>query len=368
MKSVAPMHVLHSESSLGWGGQENRILNEMVVLRGMGHQVSLLTQPGAKIAIRAKDADFPVFEVRMRNIFDLPALRSMRRILRDTQIDIVNTHSGRDTQLVGLAARMLCRRRPRIVRTRHLALPITSRFTYSVIPDHVVTVSDFVANYLVSAGIPRSGITTVLTGVDLSRYQTDTSAPSLREELGLSSDALLVGTVAILRRKKGHAELLEAIPAILAKCPRAHFIFAGNGPQEKNLQIRIAELDVGERVHMLGLRRDVANVLRSLDLFVLPTHQEALGTAFVEAGAVGLATVATRVDGVPEVVEHGVTGLLVPAQEVAPLADAIIALLDDTGRRKRMGEAAKNAVTERFSREEMGRGMEGVYRALLGQS
>ena len=364
-----PLRILHSESSLGWGGQENRILNEMLALRELGHELSVLTQPGAKLALRAREAKFPVFETRMRNIFDVRALLDIRRVIGKTRADVVNTHSGRDTQLVGIAARSIFSdARPRIVRTRHLALPITSRFTYSVLPDHVVTVSAFVADYLVSAGIPRPKITTVLTGVELSRYRNDLADTPLRDELGLPPDTLLVGTVAILRRKKGHAELLEAIPAVLEKFPEAHFVLAGNGPQQQNLEKRIAELGLAQRVHLLGLRRDVINVLRALDLFALPTHQEALGTVFVEAGAMGLATVATRVDGVPEVVVDGVTGVLVPALEVAPLARAIIALLADPARRNAMGIAARQHVLTRFSREVMGRGMVDVYRKLLDQS
>jgi glycosyltransferase involved in cell wall biosynthesis len=363
-----PLRILHSESSLGWGGQENRILNEMFALREMGHEISVLTQPGAKLAVRAREAAFPVFETRMRNLLDFRSLLTIRRVIRETRADIVNTHSGRDTQLVGIAVRSIFADRPRIVRTRHLALPITSRFTYSVLPDHVVTVSAYVADYLVSAGIQRSQITTVLTGVDLSRYRADIPGTPLREELGLPTNALLIGTVAILRRKKGHSELLEAIPAVLDRFPDAHFVFAGNGPQQQNLEKRIAELGLTQHVHLLGLRRDVINVLRALDLFVLPTHQEALGTVFVEAGAMGLATVATRVDGIPEVVVDGVTGLLVPALETSPLAEAIMALLADPARRKSMGEAARQHVITRFSREMMGKGMINVYRKLLDQS
>ena len=366
--TLQELRILHSESSLGWGGQENRTLNEMLALREIGHQVSVLTQPGAKLAERARNAGIPVFTVKMRNVLDLPALFAIRRIIRETRADIVNTHSGRDTQLVGLAAHSLVGKRPRIVRTRHLALPITSRFTYSTLPDHVVTVSDFVADYLVGAGIPRSRITTVLTGIDLSSYNTIVAGQTLREELKLPAETLLVGTVAILRRKKGHSELLEAIPAILKKCPEAHFVFAGNGPQQQNIEKRIAELGLNNRVHLLELRRDVINILRSLDLFVLPTHQEALGTAFVEAGAMGLAVVATRVDGVPEVVIDGTTGLLVPVQEITPLAEAIVSLLVDPGKRRNMGQAARIHVTQRFSRESMVSGMVAVYRQLSGAS
>ena len=358
------MIVLHTESSLGWGGQENRTLNEMLGLRELGHTAALACQPGAKLGARAREAGFAVFETRMRSAVDIPAILRLRGFIRESRADIVNTHSGRDTQLAGMAARTLPRR-PRIVRTRHLALPITSRFTYSVLPDHVVTVSAHVARYLASAGVLPERITAVPTGIDLTRYVAAPDGGTLRAELKLAPDAPLVGTVAILRRKKGHAELLEAIPAVLARFPGAHFVFAGDGPQRANLERRIAELDLAAHVHLLGLRRDVVNVLQSLDLFVLPTHQEALGTAFVEAGAMGLAAIGSNVDGVPEIVGAGETGKLVPVNNPPALAAAIIELLADAATRQRMGEAARQKVATHFSREAMVAGMLDVYRREL---
>lgn len=367
-----PLTVLHTESSLGWGGQENRILNEMLELRELGHTALVACRSGARLAGRAREAGFAAFEMPMRNALDLPGILQLRRVMQQQRVDVVNTHSGRDTQLAGFAAHSLGlglgsnrRPRPRIVRTRHLALPITSRLGYAMLPDHVVAVSDFVGDYLVSAGVPRQQVSTVATGIDLSRYVADPAAAGLRAELGLPADALLVGTVAILRRKKGHAELLEAIPAVLARFPQTHFVFAGDGPQKENLDARIAELGLADRVHLLGLRRDVVNVLQALDLFVLPTHQEALGTAFMEAGAMALPTVATRVDGVPEVVADGVSGLLVPVNDSAALAAAIRELLADPLRRRAMGEAAQNRIRARFSRQAMGAGMVACYQRLL---
>ncbi|HXE36911.1 MAG TPA: glycosyltransferase family 4 protein, partial [Azonexus sp.] len=263
------------------------------------------------------------------------------------------------------AARSIFGQRPCIVRTRHLALPITSKFTYSVLPDHVVTVSRFVENYLVAAGVPREKITTVATGVDFAHYDRSAVAGDLRAELGLPADALLIGTVAILRAKKGHADILDAVPAVLQAFPDAHFVFAGDGPQTANLTARIAADGLTGRVHLLGLRRDVTNVLASLDVFVLPTHQEALGTAFIEAGAMGLPTVATHIDGVPEVVQDGRTGLLVPVMDGAAIAEAVSRLLADPIYRQGMGANAAEFVRRKFSREVMAQGMERLYTQLL---
>lgn len=359
------MRVLHTESSLGWGGQENRTLNEMIAMRERGHDMAVLARPTARLLGRAREAGFPTFAIDMRGAIDLPAILRLRRLIKQLRPDIVNTHSGRDTQLAGMAARTLLVRRPRLVRTRHLALPLTSKFTYTVLPDHVVTVSQFVENYLVEAGVPRDRITTVPTGVDFGRYQRSATAGTLRDELGLGPQALLVGTVAILRAKKGHAEILDAVPTVLQRFPQAHFVFAGDGPQTNNLKARIAAAGLGEHVHLLGLRHDVTEILASLDVFVLPTQQEALGTAFVEAGAMGLPAVATRVGGVPEVVKDGETGLLVPPHDGAALAAAIVRLLADPAYRQQIGANAAEFVRRRFSREAMARDMECLYRRLL---
>ncbi|WP_027456822.1 glycosyltransferase [Dechloromonas agitata] len=358
------MRILHTESSKGWGGQENRTLNELITMRDRGHTLAVVSRPGARILDRAKEAGFETFVVDMRGAIDLPAIIRLRSVMKRFKADIVNTHSGRDTQLAGMAARTMINR-PAIVRTRHLALPITSKFTYSVLPDHVVTVSKYVENYLVEAGVPREGITTIPTGVDFSRYDRSTVQGNLREELGLPAETLLVGTVAILRAKKGHADILDAAPEVLKRFPNAHFVFAGDGPQTDNLKARITADGLEGRIHLLGLRRDVTNVLASLDVFVLPTHQEALGTAFIEAGAMGLPAVASNVDGVPEVILNGKTGYLVPAHDGKALIEPISRLLADPVLRQSMGANATEFVRRKFAREVMAQGMEALYERLL---
>ena len=365
---MRPLRILHSESSKGWGGQENRTLNELIAMRERGHTLAVVSRPGARILERAKEAGFATFEVDMRGAIDLPNILRLRAVIKQFRADIVNTHSGRDTQLAGMAAHSILGRRPRIVRTRHLALPITSKFSYSTLPDHVVTVSQYVGRYLVEAGIPAGNITTVPTGIDFSRYDRAAVAGNLRAELGLPADALLVGTVAILRGKKGHTEILDAAPSVLQRFPGAYFVFAGDGPQLENLKLRVANEGLQQKVFFLGLRRDVTNILASLDVFVLPTHQEALGTAFIEAGAMGLPAVATNVDGVPEVVQDGITGLLVPVKDGAAIGEAISRLLGDPVGRQQMGIRAAEFVRHKFSREAMAQGMEALYERFQGSA
>jgi len=124
------MRVLHSESSTGWGGQENRTLNEMIAMRERGHEMAVVSRPGARILERGKEAGFQTFAVDMRGALDLPAILKLRRLMRDFRADIVNTHSGRDTQLAGMAARSLWRCRSR----RNLPMaPCRTRLSQSAV-------------------------------------------------------------------------------------------------------------------------------------------------------------------------------------------------------------------------------------------
>lgn len=358
------MKVLHTESSSGWGGQENRTLQEALQLRQHGVAVMFACPPGSGLAQRGRENGFAVEDVRMRRTLDPKAVWSLAGIMRRFRPDIVNTHSGRDTILAGLAARLV-RPRPRVVRTRHLILPITSRISYSGLPDHVVTVSEAVRRELISADVPERMITTVATGVDCTRFDPQRVAPVLRAELGLGEETLLVGMVAILRFKKGHLELLDAARDVVRELPRVHFVLAGDGPQRENLEQAIAERGLQTHVHMLGLRRDIPEVLRSLDLFVLPTHQEAFGTSFLEAQAMGVPVIGTDVGGVPEAVNANVSGLLVPPHDAPALAAAIAGLMRDSARRSAMAAAGRPWVLARHTTERMAEGMLALYRDVL---
>lgn len=357
--------ILHTESSLGWGGQENRTLHECIGMKRLGARPIILCKPGSKLGERAAGLGIEVRLHPMRSNRDVSALLYAMKVIKEDSVDVVNTHSGDDSFICAIAGR-LSSRKPVIVRTRHLALPITSKTTYSLFPHRVVTVSEFVRSYLVNeVGIPGDKVTTVATGVDLARFDPATVPDTLRAELGAPPSALIVGTVAILRRKKGHHLLLEAIPEIIRECDGALFVFAGDGPQRENIEERIRDLGIGKSVRLLGLRKDIPTVLKGLDIFVLPTLQEALGTSILEASAMRKPVIGTNVGGVPEAIRDGVTGLLVAPEDSKGLASAIIKLLKDGALRRRMGDEGRAMVEAGYSTEKMVEKMHKVYSGLL---
>jgi len=360
-----PLTVLHTESSKGWGGQENRILKESLGLKKMGARVIIACQPGSVLAERGTEAGIEVKKIEMKSSISIFAVAALLKIIRNENINIVCTHSGKDSMLGAIAGR-LSNMKPVIVRTRHLALPITSKITYSLLPHKVVTVSEHVRRYLVEEkGIPAHKVVSIPTGIDIDRFNPDVVKAVLREELGIAADARIVGTVAILRRKKGHHILLDAIPIVLREFPKTVFLFAGDGPQRKNIEDKILELGIGNNVKLLGLRNDIPEILKTMAIFALPTLQEALGTSFLEAMAMGKPVVGTKAGGVPEVVKDGINGYLVEPGNPSVLAKAIIELLRDKEKARMMGIEGEKIVRQNYTVEKMCENMYAFYFSML---
>ncbi|MFM0441865.1 glycosyltransferase family 4 protein, partial [Paraburkholderia strydomiana] len=351
------LSVLHSESSRGWGGQEVRTLKEMIALRALGHNVELVCPDDATLGIRSHAAGFTVHHASMRGGADVRSMLTIRSILHRRRFDVLNTHSGHDSLVAGMAGRLAGT--PLVVRTRHLALPITSLATYNLIPHCVVAVSQYVRNYLISAGMDQSRVETIYDGIVKPEPLTHST---LREELGLDSNAVIAGIVAMLRGNKGHRELIAAVEPMMIDRPHLHVVIAGDGGEFDILKSMIEGLGLCHRIHLLGLREDINNVLRGCDLFVLPTHQEALGQAFIEAMAMGLPVIGTQVDGVPELIDSGVNGLLVPAQDIDALRGALTRLVDDAPMRVRLGRAGRIKTDSNFTVENMASETVDLYR------
>jgi glycosyltransferase involved in cell wall biosynthesis len=364
MNTAKTITVMHTESSKGWGGQEVRTFRESVGLMKLGVRIVILCQPGSVLGEKAEAAGITVKNCLMKKSYDVFAVKRIMKLIQDDHIDVINTHSGRDTLLAGIAGR-LSGRKPAVVRTRHLALPITSTFTYKHLAHKIVTVSAYVRNYLISEGIPSSNISAVHTCVDLESFNPDRANDILHKELELGADTPIVGVVSILRRKKGHHILMESIPDILKEVPEAVFVLAGNGPQEENITNRLKELGLSDKVYMLGLRNDVPDILKSIDVFVLPTLQEALGTSFIEAMAMGKPVIGSDVGGVGELIKDGENGYLVKPDDPSDLAGAIIKVLTSDDRGKTMGAKGRKIAEQDFSVDRMCEEMYNLYVSLL---
>ncbi len=360
------LRIVHSEAATNFGGQEGRIFKEMTAMRARGHHMEAICQPQGLLAGRLAEAGFKVHALRMDGPANyLKGVVAVRRILKEGRFDVLNTHSRRDTVIAALAARLAGT--PLIVRTRHLSNKVGSLWSYTILPHRVTTVSDHVRGYLISRGVARDKVATVYSPIVLP---APVEHSTLRGELGLADDDIVVGCVAVMRATKGHKDLIDAIAPLMAVRPKLHLVFVGAGsPVFEQTQAYVAERGLQQRIHLMGTRRDVPNLLAGFDLFALATQQEASGTVYVEAQASGLPVVGTNVGGVSEMFRNGVTGILVPPKDPAALTAALERLIDDPALRRSMGEAGRKMVWEEavFSPARLAETTEALYTRWLAE-
>jgi glycosyltransferase involved in cell wall biosynthesis len=360
------LSIAHTEASMGWGGQEIRILTEARGLIGRGHRVVLYAAPGARIADEAAGYGVPCSTLPIAR--KRPAgVAALARALRAGRPDVVNTHSSTDSWLAALACRLL-RDPPAILRTRHVSVPVpndpATRWLYRRATARVVTTGEALAEQLVrDNGLDPARVESIPTGIDASRYGTIARSEA-RRTLGLPDDAPIVGIVATLRSWKGHRHLVEALARVADA--RTRLVLVGDGPQREALERHVAALGLGSRVRFAGQQRDVAPWLAAFDVFALPsTANEGVPQALLQAMFAGVPCVTTTAGAIPEIARDGVTALVVPAGDPASLAAAIDRLLGDAALCARLADAARAHIAPRFSLDTMLDRMEAAFRRAI---
>lgn len=229
--------------------------------------------------------------------------------------------------------------------------------------DGIVAVADDVADaFARTTGVPRDRITIVPNGVDTDRYPAPVDRAEVRRALGLGPQDRVLIAVGTFKRQKGHVHLLDAFAKAAAGRDDVHLLLVGDGDLRPEIERRIAELAIGDRVHLLGSRRDVPALLAASDGAILPSLWEGMSNALVEAMASALPVVATDVSGTNQVMVDGRTGWLVPPGEAAPLAAAIEALLDDPAGARARGAAARERVEAMFGARRQVETLAALYR------
>lgn len=351
-----------------WGGGAVVVLALTRALIGSGCQVWVLCLDEL-VGRRFAEAGAHIVTCRhwRREInppFDFLAFLQLYKWCRRERFDLVNTHTSKGGFLGRLAARAAGV--PRVVHTAHgFAFAETDSkwlakfYTYlerlaGHFCDLVISVNEEERVEAIRRGVIRPDkIVTVLNGISLAPFQDASAVEAARRGLGVPEDALIVGTVGRLATQKGFAYLIQAVPEILRLCQQVWFVFAGDGPLEFELRSLAAEKGVAERCLFLGFREDIPQLLACYDLFVLPSLWEGLSITLLEAMAAGKPVVATDIKGNREVIADGVDGLLVPPADPQLLANAIVELLEDRERARRMRTKAREKVREHFSQEAM---------------
>lgn len=366
------MKILQISSAQSLGGGERHLADLANGLAGRGNEVHLALRPNSPLVGELKKAcKENVITVPLRNSLDAMSARELSRLVRKNKIRIVHAHMARDYPLAAYAVRQ--NKDARLIVTRHVLFPLNRlhRITLSG-ATRIIAVSQAVAAQLRSDRVASpEKISVVLNGIDTPKFEEakrNFDREHFLRSWKLPNDSLLVGTVGELTPLKGQAEFLQAAAKIVRRHPNVYFFIAGLDHSQGNknrtaIERLTQELNLTERVRMVGWLEDLAQLYCALDVFVSASHTESFGLAIVEAMASRAAVVATETEGAQEIIRTGETGILVPVSDVDALTEAVLELLDNKDRRVRMGRAAQQSVAAQFSVDRMIDETEEIYRA-----
>jgi len=363
------MRIVHVDTAATWRGGQGQVLLTALGQAARGNEVTVACRRGGVLESRARAARLPVAALPFRGDLWPPAAVALARALRSARPDVVQLHDPHAVGTGVLAARLAGRTDgrapvPRLVATRRVDFRLRgplSRWKYRACPG-IVAVSRAIARVLAEDGIDAERVRLVYEGVP-DREAPPGGAEAL-QALGVPAGAPVVGNVAALTGHKDHATLLEAAAVVLRARPEVRFVVVGEGPLRGELAARTREGGLEGRVVFAGFRDDVDRLLAAFDVFCLSSRLEGLGTSLLDAMAFARPVVATAAGGMPEAVEDGVTGRVVPVRDPVALARALLDLLGDPGRRRVMGEAGRRRFLERFTADRMVEETLGVYEAL----
>ncbi|MDE0003326.1 MAG: glycosyltransferase [Rhodospirillaceae bacterium] len=359
------MRIMHVEAGRHLYGGARQVCYLVEGLAGEGFDNVLVCARGSGIAGAVRGAT--VVELPIGGDLDVFWAGPLTKLIKAHKPTVVHVHSRRGADLVGGR----CARRAgvpavltRRVDNRELALWARLKYRpYSV----VAAISAAVETELVQqVGLDPTRVVRVASAVDTERHRPDHAARArLAVTLNNPPGSIVIGVVAQLIPRKGHALLLDCLQEVISRHPEVQVLCFGRGPQERALRRRIAAHGLAEHVRLMGFRDDLAVIMPGLDLLVHPARREGLGVAILEAMSCGVPVVASDAGGIPDIVEHERSGLLFPSGDSRELCAALMRMLDDESLRLRLARAGRVRVQSRFSVPRMNRRYMEVYNRVL---
>lgn len=377
------MKVCHVITRMIVGGAQENTLYSCQGLLEHGHDVTLVTgpSPGPEGKLLSQNCpkglrivEIPDLVRQVSPWHDIRAYHALKRHFLQEKYDVVHTHASK----AGILGRIAARKAgvPFVAHTVHgqpffkdqnpllnfafrTAERIAARYC-----DRIYAVAQAMIDQCVNAKVaPRELYKVVYSGMDIRAFADATPDPALRERLGIPEGAPVIGTVARLFPLKGHETIIDAAPAVLRRFPETRFLFIGNGILKEKLEAKIARLGIADHFIFTGLVPP-DQVARYIPLMTVMAHlslREGLPRAVVQALACGVPVVAYPLDGTPEVVHDGETGLLVPREDPADVAQALLTLLEAPEKARGMGRLGQQQVIQAFDWRLMANTLEEEY-------
>jgi len=374
-------NILYVIENIEFGGGE-RVFSQ--IIRGLDKErfgVFVASNPGGIFEKKLTEVGIKINPVRMTNRYNLGIISRLKKIIKTKNVRIVHSQGGRADFFARIAARisnvpiiissmaMLVEGYDVSILRKGLYVSI-DRWTERWVNKFTVLSEAMRRSLIERHKIPPENIVKIYNGIEIEEYNPDlkelrNKKLESKRALGLKNDVPVIGAIGRLVWQKGFEYLIRAAPGVLKKCPEARFLIVGEGPLKNKLILTSEKLNVADRIIFTGFRSDIKEILASIDVLAMPSLLEGLPMVLLEAMAMAKPIVATRIDGVIEVLENSKTGLLVPAKNSHALAEAIVGILNDKAKANFFGQNAREAAKEKFSVKKMVEQIELAYEKLL---
>lgn len=366
---LEPMKVVHLDTALDLRGGQVQLLILARGLRQRGHQQLIVCPEGSALKAQAGSEDFEVFDLPAHDPGCWNGAFQLRQKLLADSFDVVHSHDGKGQTLAWLATAGTAARRVASRRVTFLPRARTSRYglhhlKYGLTCHGIVAVSKYIQELLVDSGIPGSKIEVIPDAADPPAELPPAEVRAeVRAGWGFPESAFVAGLAGAFAPEKGHGVAIEATILLKGRFPELRLLLAGGEfPKTRRLDELLSR--AGDRVRVLGRFQDLAAFFPGLDLYLMPSRAEGLGSSALQAMGYAVPVVASRVGGLPEIVEEGQTGWLVPPDSPPALAETILAAAADRDRLRRYGAKAR-AKSWEFRSEVMIARTEAFYERIL---
>jgi glycosyltransferase involved in cell wall biosynthesis len=361
------IHVLHLSSEKGWRGGEQQIAYLIDEQQKHGLDVLVAARSGSSFETHCKKNNIPHVTVPFGNSYDIRTALAIKSICKGKNIDVVHMHSAK-SHSVGVLAAWLGNNTPLILSRRVDFVPKSSfitrwKYNHSAIKK-ILCVSHKIKQIMQAYVRHPEKVVTVHSGVDLGKFSSKGSENILRDKYRLAPDTIIVGNTSALEKHKDYHTFINAISVLVKKNLPIKAFVIGSGSLESTLKRYVEEKGLKEYFIFTGFRNDIVRVLPSLNIFMITSNEEGLGTSVLDAFAAEIPVVATAAGGIPEMVIHEKTGLLAPIADAEQLAQHVERLIKDPDLKKRLIMQARQKLNE-FSKQVMAAKTMDQYREVL---
>ena len=367
--------ILYVIDGVEFGGGERVFLQLASGLRER-YQIFVATNTQGKFAQELIDQDIQTFPVDMTRQVTFKPILQIRDIIRQNQIDLVHSQGARADFFARMAAKLAgahC-----IICT--VAMPVEGfevgpvrksiyrfidKLTEPCVDRFLVVSESLKGNLIDGRGISDERVARIYNGIELDQFRLDFKNSSLKEQLDINPDAILIGAIGRLVWQKGFEYFIRAIPEVLKVNPNTTFLRVGDGPLRPQLESEARKLSLHDSLIFTGFRSDILELLSTIDILVIPSVLEGFPMITLEGMATAKPIIATQIQGISEQISDGDEGILVPPKNHTALADAMIRLIPNRELAFRLGSAARRKVENYFSVEKMVGETEKVYLSLV---